>query len=56
MTADEFRAARKALGLTQEAMAYALGLAPRTIRSYEKGDRRVPEAVVLALAHLRTLR
>jgi len=55
LTPAEFRAVRSALGLTQETLAQLLDLAPRTIRSYEHGERRIPEVVILALARLSSL-
>ena len=42
MTPTQFKDARKALGLSQNAMAEALGLkTSRAIRQYESGDREV---------------
>ena len=42
MTPVQFKDARKALGLSQNAMAAALGLkTSRAIRQYESGDREV---------------
>jgi DNA-binding transcriptional regulator YiaG len=42
MTPVEFKYARKALGLSQNAMAEALGLkTSRAIRQFESGDREV---------------
>jgi transcriptional regulator with XRE-family HTH domain len=42
MTPVQFKAARKALGLSQNAMASALGLkTSRAIRQFESGDREV---------------
>lgn len=43
MTPAEVRAARKALGLSQVAMAQAVGVSPRTITHWEAGSRNVPE-------------
>jgi transcriptional regulator with XRE-family HTH domain len=42
MTPVQFKDARKALGLSQKAMAAALGLkTSRAIRQYESGERSV---------------
>ena len=42
MTPVQFKDARKALGLSQNAMAEALGLkTSRAIRQFESGDREV---------------
>lgn len=42
MTPTQFKDARKALGLSQQGMAEALGLSSsRAIRQYEAGDRSV---------------
>jgi transcriptional regulator with XRE-family HTH domain len=42
MTPAQFKDARKALGLSQNAMAEALGLkTSRAIRQFESGDREV---------------
>lgn len=45
------RAARKAAGLSQTAVAEALGVEQVTISRYERG-RRVPSDVVVAMARL----
>lgn len=51
MTRDEFRAARKTLGLSAQKMAYALGYADgRSIRRYEAGENKVPGAVAKLIA------
>lgn len=39
------------LGLTQDALAAAVGCAPRTIRTFERGDRRPPHDLAERLAH-----
>lgn len=52
MTPAEFRAARKALGLTQETLGEALGLHRQSIHLMEKGDRPVERRTVLALRYL----
>lgn len=53
MSPKEFRRWRKGLKLSQKAAAQALGLKPRMIQYYEKGERdgtkvEVPKAVRLA--------
>ena len=51
MNATEIKAARQTLGLTQPAMAHALGsekdghYSTRAIVSWENGERKVPPAV-----------
>ena len=52
MTPTQFKDARKALGLSQNAMAKALGLkTSRAIRQYQTGERQVsgPVAVLVAM-------
>ena len=49
MSAKQLRAALKRLGLTQVAAAHALGVAPRTVRQWVAGDRRVAEPAVRLL-------
>ena len=52
MTPTQFKDARKALGLSQNAMAEALGLkTSRAIRQFESGEREVsgPVAKLMAL-------
>ena len=53
MTPHEFRAWRKALGLSQKKAADALGLKNRIVQYYEKGERdgekvKIPKHVRLA--------
>ncbi len=45
MTAAELQTARAALGLTQGALASALGVDRRTIQYWEGGDRSIPETI-----------
>ena len=53
MTPDDFRAARQALGLTQNACAARLGIASgRTIRRWEKGQREIDPPAARLLADL----
>lgn len=53
MNEKEFRRWRKSLGMSQKDAAKALGLKPRIIQYYEKGERdgekvKVPRSVRLA--------
>ena len=46
MTPAELTDARKALGLTQESLALAIGVSGgRTVRKWEAGDRAIPESI-----------
>lgn len=54
MTGDEFRAIRKALGLTQVRLGDQLDMTDRQIRHFETRDRPVPRVVALAIAQLKT--
>jgi DNA-binding transcriptional regulator YiaG len=49
MTANQLRSALKRLALTQVAAAVRLGVAPRTMRYWVAGERRIPEAVAILL-------
>ena len=50
MTAQEYRAARVAAGLTQLQAAEAIGVAPNTIARRERGERPItPEAAAALL-------
>src|SRR3990172_931942 len=53
MDAAEFAAARIALGLSQSAIAPALGVDQATISRWESGKVRIPAAIELALATLK---
>lgn len=53
MTPAEFKSARKALGLSQTAMAQALGISDdRTVRRWEAGPQDVPGPVAVAVAYM----
>lgn len=59
MTADDFKAWRKAMNLSQAKAAEALGVSKPTIENYERGRRRedgrpveIPKTVALACAAL----
>ena len=49
MTPDNFRAARKSLGLTQPVMAEWLRKSPRTIKAWEAGEVPVDETAILLM-------
>jgi DNA-binding transcriptional regulator YiaG len=49
MTAKQLRAALKRLGLSQVAAAAQLGVAPRTMRYWIAGERRIPEPAAILL-------
>lgn len=49
MMPEVFRAIRQRLGLTQHALAEALGVSPRAVRYYEAGSRKVPGPVARIL-------
>lgn len=49
MTAKQFRAALKRLGLNQTVAARRLGVTARAVRFWVAGDRKVPEPVVILL-------
>lgn len=52
MTPAEFRQARKRLGLSQEALAHAMGLSWASIQRKEAGSRPIEQRDVLALEAL----
>lgn len=50
MTPKEFKAARRALGLSAQGMANLLGVkSGRTVRRWEAGDRKMSPTVVFLL-------
>jgi transcriptional regulator with XRE-family HTH domain len=49
MTHRQLRAALKHLGWSQLEAARRLGVAPRTMRYWIAGERRIPESVALLL-------
>jgi len=49
MTSKQLRTALKHLGLTQVGAAAKLGIAPRTMRYWVAGERRIPEPVAILL-------
>lgn len=53
MTPAEFKAARKALGLSANAMAEALKVSDgRTIRRWESGQRDIPGPAIVAVGYM----
>jgi len=50
MNAQEIRARRKALGLTQAAFAERLGISDRYVRNLERGDRQAGNALARIIA------
>ena len=56
MTADEFRAAIAALGLSQVDAATALEVDARTVRRWALGERVIPGPVRVALRCMAALR
>ena len=49
MTAEQFKAERQRLGLSQNAMAKRIGVRLHAVYYYESGTRKVPEPVALLL-------
>lgn len=56
MTPEAFKAWRKRLGLTQAAVAEAMGITRRAVIYYEQGARLIPKVVWLACKALETER
>lgn len=52
MEIDDFYNARKRLGKTQHELADLLGLAVKTVRSYEQGSRKIPAYIERELWYL----
>ena len=57
MDAEQFRQAREVLGMTQTELAYRVGIKPgrhmdRTVRRWEKGERKVPGSVAALIEML----
>jgi DNA-binding XRE family transcriptional regulator len=50
MTPEEFAAARKTLGWTQDQMASELNLTPHVIAAIEKGEARIPRSIAKNVA------
>ena len=49
MTAEQFKAERQRLGLSQNAMAKRIGVSLHAVYYYESSKRKVPEPVALLL-------
>ena len=50
MTAEQFKAERRRLGITQREMAARIGVSLQAIWYYETGKRKVPQPVALLIA------
>lgn len=48
----KFLMLRRHLGLTQNAMAQVLGISPRTVQNYERGDREMSATIIKRLHDL----
>lgn len=53
MQGDEFKRRRKRLRYTQPEVAALLGVHEITVSKWERGVHRIPEAVALALQHVK---
>lgn len=53
MTGDELRQQRKAMGLTQQALANELGVDRRTVIRWEHGERKISTMVEKSFKRLR---
>lgn len=51
MTPADFKAARRELGLSQNALAARMGIADRTIRRWEKGTVPIPGPVIVLMGY-----
>ena len=49
MPAEQFKAERQRLGLSQNAMAKRIGVSLHAVYYYESGKRKVPQPVALLL-------
>lgn len=49
MTPETFKDTRKKLGMSQQAMAEALGFALKTIQRWEAGDKPIRASVAMAV-------
>ena len=52
MTPDEFKQARKVLGLSQSKMAHQLEVSYQTIQAWEQGRNAISKVVEMAVLHL----
>jgi len=55
MTADEYRARRERLGLTQAQLAEELGLSPNTVARRERDELPIPREAELAIFYLASI-
>ena len=51
MTPTEFKAARRGLGLSQNALAARMGVTGRTIRRWEAGTIPIPGPVIVLMGY-----
>lgn len=51
---EQFKAARKRLGLTQEQLAEKLGCSERAVQHYEAKSRKIPRPIAKLMASLVT--
>ena len=56
MTPAALKSARRAMGLSARGMAEAVGVNPRTVRRWERGDSRIPAAVSILVAQMMAAR
>jgi len=56
MTSEELKRRRVALGLSQVELAALLHVDSMTVSRWERGQHRIPEAVALAVHHLKAKR
>lgn len=56
MDALELRRMRQRLGMTQVALAIAVGVYPTTVSRWERGSRRIPEPVAKLMHRIRAER
>ena len=57
MDAEQFRQAREVLGMTQAQLALKVGVKPgkhmdRTVRRWERGERKIPGSVAILVEML----
>lgn len=52
MTADEMKAARARMSMTQARMAEAIGVTPRAVQYWEAGRRKVPASVAKLIGRI----
>lgn len=57
MDGEQFRQAREVLGMTQAELAHKVGVKPgkhmdRTVRRWERGERKVPGSVAILVEQM----